>query len=717
MDIEFNPEGARYAFGAFDRITINGEAWRMTYEKEDGYVLTMVDGAQLSQDFSHEQLSRLGNMGRIRVDHRYYHPDSAARRLRVAAPLIATLGEMQRARLVKRSAYVQAFLELERKGLLKRTDASITASTLALKGTAMGYAARNLNPSGKDKPGWSANLANAPSARTLRAWVKAYEEFGEGGLVDAMHRKGNRGRQLAPEEQGLMMKEVRRYLGEERLSQKQVHENVIGAFTVHNAERQKEGRPPLTIPSRETVRRAIHSLDAYAVERARKGEGAARKKFRPVGAGIELTRPLERVEIDEWTIDLISLMHSTGLVDLLSEEELQALGLDGKKSRWFLTVAMCATTRCIVGMTMSRTPGAEAALQTLEMVVSDKGRWSDAVGALGFWSMSGLPELIVTDAGRAFNSELFRFACSDLGIASEITVAGFPELRGRIERVFNTMSMHLLPRLSGRTFSDVATKGDSDPAKRAALTVEDLTFALVRWVVDIYHNMPHDGLGGETPAACWKRLEKQWGVQPPPDMRRMRLVFGRRMARVLDKEGITILGVRYHSERLGQAMIAKGPHTVPVRWHPKDIGTIEVCLGKEWFGVPAVEDGLDGVPAQTWMTACRTARSRKPKGKLIEREIVHAAIKDITRRNEGAMALTGLLVEDWSHERIEREEKRLFIGFEVGDSPKPRKAENGVGSILPDPVEPAAPAKAKAKRPAPRKRRKGGETGFSIEED
>ena len=75
-----------------------------------------------------------------------------------------------------------------------------------------------------------------------------------------------------------------------------------------------------------------------------------------------------------------------------------------------------------------------------------------------------------------------------------------------------------------------------------AATEHDLCEALVRWVVDIYHNQPHEGLDGETPARCWRRLVAIHGVSPEPALRSRRLAFGTRMQRVAGKAGIVVCG-------------------------------------------------------------------------------------------------------------------------------------------------------------------------------
>jgi len=54
-------------------------------------------------------------------------------------------------------------------------------------------------------------------------------------------------------------------------------------------------------------------------------------------------------------VDLASLMSCSLGMSYFSDEDVKRLGLTGKKKRFWLTVIMCATTRCILGMRLSRT--------------------------------------------------------------------------------------------------------------------------------------------------------------------------------------------------------------------------------------------------------------------------------------------------------------------------------------------------------------------------
>jgi putative transposase len=700
MDISFNAANARYAFGKFDRVTIDGMPLRLHMDTEQGALFTREDGTGVAQQFSHQELSLLGQQGRILVERDYFNPEAARRRLMRSHVSASALTGRALRRFTKKDAYCEAAKELHSEKLMSFTDISIKANMQLLMGRVMHLAAERL-PEGELKVLKSENLGIPPGPRTLRRWLAEYDDLGLIGHLDAMSSRGNRGHRHSPEVVALMMKEVHGYMSKDKPTMKMIHEKVQRAILIRNEERAEEGKWPLPMPSRETVRRAIRSLDPYRVELARNGEAAARKKFRPVSNGITVTRPLERVEIDEWTVNVSTLLESHGFYSQLTDDEKRSLGLyikgDEKnpeykakvkaKDRWTLTAAICCATRCIVGLVLSRNANSEAAVQVLEMITTNKGAWADAVGALTPWDMHGTPELLVFDGGAAFKSMRFRMTAEDLGVMWEMAMNGVPENRGTIERAFGTMATDFAPRLSGHTYSSIMEKGDADPEKRAALTLEDFTFALLRWVVDIYHNTPHAGLRGETPIQAWRRLSNLYGVTPPPGSEMMRVCFGKQRKYRLDKKGINILGVKYQSEVLQKFLCRKDCKTVEVRWHPKDIGGISVKLGEHWVNVPAKDKSLQGVAAQTWLTAVRHVKAGNPKANSLDNRAVREAIKAIEDRNEAAMAKAKLNMEDWSEERFVRTENKLFASVEFYDCKEPTKAKDELGREIPSEEE------------------------------
>ena len=244
-------------------------------------------------------------------------------------------------------------------------------------------------------------------------------------------------------------------------------------------------------------------------------------------------RPLERVEIDASRIDLISLLDAAGLLEQFGDEERARLELLDASKPSTLSVALCAASRCVLAMRLGPVEDeAESALQTLDMATRDKGQWAEATGALSPWPMAGLPETVVTDNGAGVQSPRFRKALADLGIAHEVAIRGGPAPRTLVERLFHKMAIDLAPHLLGQSLSKILLRGSCDAMGPAALTRDDLTFALVRWVVDVYHDSPQAGLGGQTPRARWQELVETRGVRPAPDMRTRRIVFGTALERV-----------------------------------------------------------------------------------------------------------------------------------------------------------------------------------------
>ncbi|MEH6645445.1 Mu transposase C-terminal domain-containing protein [Sulfitobacter sp.] len=378
--------------------------------------------------------------------------------------------------------------------------------------------------------------------------------------------------------------------------------------------------------------------------------------------GLELTRPLERVEIDEYELDLSTFMATSGMLEYFSEDALKSLGLTGEKKRWWVSAAICCTTKCIVGMCMTRNPSSQSAIKTIEMMTRDKGLWSDAVGALSPWNQCGTAALLVADNGSAFTATLTKAVMKDLRMAYINPPKGPKELRGTIERVFGTMAQDLLPRLTGRTFSNVVEKGDYDAQGRTALTAEDVCEALIRWVVDIYHRTPHRGLSGSTPQETWDQLTEKYGVAPPPDLRTRRLVFGTKTTRTVGKHGIRVLNINYHHPSIAEWLLHNENREVKIRWYPDDIGACAVEIDGEWIEVPAVFNRFQGVTATTWQATLRSLRMSSKRSQKLSERVIDDAISAIEALNSNAMAALGMLQEDWSDERIEREEADL-LGF------------------------------------------------------
>ncbi|WP_370270417.1 hypothetical protein [Nioella sp.] len=387
--------------------------------------------------------------------------------------ILAGLPPALRKRVEMRHALVQAFLQLKADGLTKGTDESIKANMQMIVLAAEDYLVEELMEPGyaealqayragegrKPKARHGVLIPDHVSPRALRTWVALYKLGGKKALVDKCVNQGNRFSAYTVDERALMAQLVKKhYMSLQRKTIAITVTDVQDGFAKENKRREEEGLQPLRVPGREMIRLHIKRLDKFHVLVARHGQKEAMKKMRAVKTGLEILRPYERVEMDEWHIDLLGILAESGLLDMFSEAELEALGLNNQTMRWWLVVAIDCRTRVILGMVLTANPRTSSAKKCLNMVVSDKGAFADAVGAFTPWPGANTPETLAVDNGPALKAAELSTTCADLGITKLQTIAGTPSMRAYIERVFRTLSTTLLPRLYGRTFNSVQAR-------------------------------------------------------------------------------------------------------------------------------------------------------------------------------------------------------------------------------------------------------------------
>jgi len=661
-----SPVQPKFSFSEYDGITIGGQTFRYFETRENGHMFVKVTGEGVPQVMTNAEISRYLTVGNFKCIPNEHQPEHLRARILPDGDLLSLRDTKAHKKAAMRTSVVRAFRELlnDDETDIKRTANSVKPhlDTITVR------AAKIQREGSPEDRGNNLSIPENLGAKTVLEWERKERRFGLAGLYDRTAERGYRDRRMTADELMIMGKVVGKYLDDQGPSQSIIFNDVKTAFLDENDRRRAAGEPEIVCPSRETVRQAIRKLNPFDITLTRKGREAANRQFAPVGMGLDITRPMQRVEFDEWEVDAITLMAEGGLFHHLTVEEKKALGLDKKKARWWITVAICCATRCIVGMVVSRQPNSQSALRVIEMMMRDKGVWGDACGALTPWNQFGWPSVIVTDCASYNISNLVQARVSDLGITLQYCAAANPQSKGTIERVFGTFATQLMPRLSGRTFSNIVARGDYDSVKRAALNPEEFCSVLVRYIVDVYHRTPHSGLNRETPLDCWNRLVEKFGVQPPPDLGRRRLIFGHERERTVTRQGITIMGIRYHSEVLARFMNRAHERKVDIRWYPEDIGAIWAQLNGRWFEIPAVFDRYRGVAAQEWVDAAAEIRAQNARNADVNFAVVRQALDYIKETNSAAMTRVGLTMEDWTEKRMDYEEDRLFIGFKTSET-------------------------------------------------
>ena len=458
-----------------------------------------------------------------------------------------------------------------------------------------------------------------------------------------------------------MQEEVVKYASNLRPSKRKIVRNVRDAIDRCNDEKTLQGLEPLVAPSERTVYRQIDALNAYTVSCQRDGVGVANRKFALNMSGLQVRIPSDRFEIDEWKLDVFAIAVSSGRAKHMTLEQLKALQ---KLRLWAVVVIDCAT-RCIVGLTVTRNPGVESALRAVEMTTMDKSEYAAFHGATGRWNQHGLARTIASDNGEWFISDAFQGPVTDIGSGLLNTVAGVAMLRAIVERVFGTWSITMMEELPGRTFSNPMVKGDYDDRGNACLTEDEITGIIVRFVVDVYHNLPHEGLGGETPARAWDRLTSTYGVDLPPDGHARRAAFGLPGKRRIGNQGITLFGLEYTSPLVQSIFLSKGKTDVEVRVDPKDLGWVAMHWEGKWYPVKAKLDFLDKVHLTDWIATEGAMRERFRGEADLDREMVRTALHDIRATVAAAAARMDIGPTCLMDAEINRHRDKLFMGMSI----------------------------------------------------
>lgn len=646
----------RFALTSNDQIFINGVEYRHVRSDRSGHIIYPVSNKDAYERISHEVLAKCRDEGLFRYNLDYHNPMKGRMRDSTRDRYIQDLSEKNIAHVFWCKEFCDGFLRMEAAGETTRSDQSMRAAIRAINGKVVEIETEK--QIGRGRCGDELKIKRAPSPTQLRKWLKKYQAAEGDPMVLKLNygKSGNRTPRLEPEIGELVSSFAAEHASRTKADQALIHTDLIAELEVINAARKARNEVELTPPSIRAVQRAINKLNPYLDYVGRNGEATARKKFYPVQGGVRARRPYERIEMDEWLVSLQTLLTDAKIWRKLSNAEKKK----AKRVRVWVSAAIDAATRCIVALRILTTaPNHESAIATLRMAVSNKRAIAEAAGCQSSWDMEGTPMVVCVDTGGAWYSDEFRMACADLGIEVMYPPAGMPQFRARIERVFGTIHTQLIRRFDGRTFANILIKGEYDAAAHAMMDVKELERLMIRYIVDVYHNTKHGGLGDQTPRNKWKELHAEWGVRPSPDADKVRHIFGTPMERLIQNEGIHCLGSYYRSPELMQLRRSMGARRTKVmtRVDQLDIGEISVRFGRKWVAVPCVREGLDGVSAEEWFELNKQLRRKRRLEADEARPIVNAAIRDFRAFRIQAAQDAGLDTPVYSYSKLMKVEK------------------------------------------------------------
>jgi putative transposase len=432
-----------------------------------------------------------------------------------------------------------------------------------------------------------------PAWVTLYRWVRAYERAGcdPRALVPATRSRGNRrarisGRRLehfadADYEKARVVAAIadetiaHQYLSKSRPSVRSVYECVVTRILEEN--RRREPLDHLPLPHINSLYRRVEALDPFDVTAARYGRRAAHETFRPAGQGPRPTRPLERVECDHTRLDLM-------VVDPVTRLPL---------GRPWLTSRLDRMSRAVLGIYLGfHPPSYLAVMQCLRHAVRPKEYLTDVYPVVEHdWPVSGVPELLVVDNAKEFYSRHFEDACLQLGIQIDYAPPQCGAYKGVVERWFGTQNTRLLHELPGTTFSNIFDRGDYDPVKHALISLDALLELTHIWIVDVYHQQAHRGLG-DIPHRRWMEAAAQSPPKPSPSAERLDVLVGCVAERRVTRSGIELFTLRYNSPELGLIRRALGSgERAHLKYDPTDLSRVWVLdpTRAAYVSVPALD--------------------------------------------------------------------------------------------------------------------------------
>ncbi len=614
---------------------------------------------------THAELADLIDKEIFTIEHGYFESRQVARRALAGRSLMSQLPERGREDAFWKECWVEAFLEAEARGTINRSEASVLRFLPELEAIVTERLKTRLRAAGRGVVFDEISLRRAPCRGSLMRWVRRWERTRDPmALVKKSLFNGGNARSLSAEVEVIIQRALEAYLHPNRLFPIQIWQAVNAEIREKNRIRALAGEAVLPEVSESTIRRRIKALDAFEVSAARHGVAVAKNKFGPTGGGLPVAAPLQRIEMDEWEIDLHAILADSGV-------DFTAPGVrDIKTGRYWLCVAVDTATRSFLGFKLSNAQSTEAAKAVVWMALQNKTEIARRLGCETEWKQSGHIYHVAVDNGSAFVDSVFKAALKDLAIDYSVMPAGVPKLRKHVERVFRSLATMLMPYLTGRSFANPQERGDYPSEKYAVHTAESIIELLMRFVIDIYHNKQHRGLEYASPNAMWDKLVSEFGWSPPPSRHKLRHILGIPLMRVTGRHGVLFCGINYHSKRLADHFLRHGAQELDIRVDPEDLGHVSVCIDEDWVSLKAQTEGLDGLSFAMWERTIFELRQGNRNACALQQDVIDRAIARIKKIDEEQRAWRRLGPINLSKADIKRAERETFWGMSLGGDPE-----------------------------------------------
>lgn len=492
-----------------------------------------------------------------------------------------------------------------------------------------------------------------PSTSTVYRWCRRYLRSGDArSLIPRHDLRGSRYPRQAERLMPLLQDALEEaYAMSPAATMDTIYTKLVQRISAEN--RISLSGPELLLPSRRTVYRLLHKVDAYSRSILRNGKRIADNKFRLVKIGPRTTDILERVEIDHTPLDLF----------LIDDQTWLPLG------RPTLTAVVDHHSRMLLGYSLSFDhPSAAAVMAALRHAILPKTKSNQTLRDLRVvhpWPCYGQPDVLVVDNGLEFLGRDLEAVAFDLGFRLQFCPKRTPRFKGVVERYLKTVNYFFVHQLPGTSLAKWHLREDYDPQKQALLTLKEFKHIFEKWVLDIYAQKDHRGLKNSTP---WKKWEEGCIRRPPelpPNIAALNQRIGLTTQRSLRPTGIELHGIQYSSEALAPILRKYGPGvSVRVLYTPEDLGEIQVWGPDEVE--PVAIHAMDGAYA-AGLSILQNKLIRKiarEEGSSLEsRSELQEARSELTKFVEGLMT---------SRKHIDRRRAAKIRGLGNEDAIKPQ---------------------------------------------
>ncbi|ASW06404.1 Mu transposase C-terminal domain-containing protein [Rhizobium sp. 11515TR] len=643
----------RFSLGSDDRVRFQGLYYR-PWPTRDGYRFEQ-DGGDRAFDMVKTDTDRLILLRALEVDSGFYTSEQKDARALQHALAAADLPLDVRIRTRK----IVTFLDGHRKGKYSKTKEGVEQFYKDFDETENAF----LN---NETGGTEVDRYTDRNPVKWRQFLKLVRHFVVSGRTANSLVRNYRGSTLhkpkfTPDAERFVEDFIVLHADKRRPSGVQITKDIDTA----NELRVSQGLSRLELPKKRTIQRRIAAMDSLWKDAGRKDVDEARLAYQMSFEGPIVTRPLQRVELDEKLYDLVVLMQDVGIWDLLHDDAQERI-LKTRRRLW-LSVAFDYATRSVLALRLLKgAPNSRSAVETLQMAVQSKEHITRAVRTLSPWPQCGRPEWVYTDSGPSWRSNDFQDAVYATTGNHCKPPARNPHFRGAIERFFRTMDDRYIQFFTGRTFSNVLAKGkDYDPTKVASLTFDELAYCIVRMIVDCYHNTPHEGLGGQTPLQAWETLNRLYEVKPFESGERTMIAFG---VTVVNKSigpyGIVFAGIPYGGEVL-QEIRNRDPHRkVDIRVNLTDLSRIWMRSenGRDYAELKSVHPGLEKVSFARWAAILKRMETHYRKDQQNSWAIVQETIADMRQVSDEAIQRASIGSQVFTSENLARLERKISKG-------------------------------------------------------